>query len=284
MILTLTGSGAVQANPDIFERTLSATAFVLVPGPGGQTSIGTGVLVSSESKRILTAYHVVGNRDKVLVIFPHRDSKGNLLTDPRYYQKNVQKLGIVGKVIAIDPSHDLALIEVNQLPSTVQAVVLAKDSPRIGEDLHTIGSSGADDETMWRYGPGKVRSVFAMNWQVKGMQFNSRVIENQIPSNPGDSGGPVVNNEGKLVGIIHGSRVDRVGLAYAIDIREIQTFLSNPPTRPVNTVSNPPARPVNGVGIPDAPGNSYAGERRATPAEQTPKPIGIADKFGSEGR
>ena len=102
---------------------------------------------------------------------------------------------------------------------------LAEKSPRIGEELHLIGNSGAGNETMWRYGSGKVRSVFDWAWKSGEMEFHARVIENYIPGNPGDSGGPVVNDRGELVGIHHGGAEGRNGLAYAIDVSEIRKFV-----------------------------------------------------------
>src|SRR5207247_501255 len=103
---------------------------------------------------------------------------------------------------------------------------LAEASPRVGEGLHLIGNSGALGETMWRYGSGKVRSVYESSWQdPSGRAYRSWVIENQIPSNPGDSGGPVINDRGELAGILHGSDPAHKGLDCAIDIREIRRFV-----------------------------------------------------------
>jgi S1-C subfamily serine protease len=226
LILTLALPAVTRANPDVFAFALPSTAWVISPVTDRQQAVGTGVVVSLDDRWVLTAYHVTGDRQGVVVVFPCADAQGDLITSPRYYQQNLARLGIRGRVVATDPAHDLALIQLERLPNGVRALPLAQVSPRVGEALHLIGNSGFGGETMWRYGMGKVRSVYERTWRSGELAFRSRVIENQIPGNAGDSGGPVINDRGELVGLHHGQTEGKNGLFYAIDIRPIRRFLA----------------------------------------------------------
>jgi S1-C subfamily serine protease len=226
LILSLLVPVAAQANPDVFTFALPRTVWVISPVSDQLQSTGTGVVVSTRDRWVLTVYHVTKDRPDVWVMFPRQDDAGELITSPAFYKERLGRLAIRGRVIATDAAHDLALIQLEHLPAGMDALPLAETSPRIGEALHLIGNSGAGGQTMWRYGPGKVRSVFDRTWTAEGMAFQSRVIENQIPGNAGDSGGPVINDRGELVGIHHGETRGQNGLAYAIDVREIRRFLA----------------------------------------------------------
>jgi S1-C subfamily serine protease len=216
---------SVRANPEIYEATVNKTVLVISPTQKS-VSLGTGVVVNIENRLVLTASHVVEKREKALICFPRKDNDGELISDPQYYKKNLNQLAIEGKVIATDYSHDLALIQLATLPSGTEAVSLAEHKIRIGEDLHMIGNSGCKaNEPLWRNAHGEVRSVYDRTWICEGKRYHSWVIECQIPINHGDSGGPVLNDAGELVGIVHGRNEEEVLVEYLIEVRAIRAFL-----------------------------------------------------------
>ncbi|WP_146575457.1 trypsin-like serine protease, partial [Botrimarina hoheduenensis] len=59
-----------------------------------------------------------------------------------------------------------------------------------------------------------------------GQQVQARVLQTTSPINPGDSGGPIVNNNGELVGINSSGNTKARLVSYAIDIREVRAFLT----------------------------------------------------------
>ena len=58
-----------------------------------------------------------------------------------------------------------------------------------------------------------------------GLQYRGDVIQTQTPLNPGNSGGPLFDNEGKLVGINTFISVQTEGIHWAVAISEIRKFI-----------------------------------------------------------
>lgn len=229
--LLATGSTG-HANPRIFRWVSSRTTLIVAPRDQRNVSLGSGVLVDHDHGWVLTARHIVDGCEWVNVAFPRGDADGNLICDPSYYLQNLEAVTIPARVIVTDANCDLALVELQFPPATwVSAIPIALQSPQPGDTLHLVGNSGAR-ESFWRYGNGTVRSVFHRDWTASdGSRFKCRVIENQIPSNFGDSGGPVVNDDGMLVGIVHGGNSGQNAVFYAIDVVEIQNLLVSAPPR-----------------------------------------------------
>jgi S1-C subfamily serine protease/HEAT repeat protein len=193
-------------------------------GKIASNSVGSGVLVDREHGLVLTNYHVVEDGVFMHAYFPeYRDNE--LITQPAFYLSQ-SRLAHFGRIVFIDPTHDLALVQLQTYPSKARAVRLAKDSAKQGQALHTIGGSGINDGTLWRYSPGTVRQVYAKKFTLSPTQhLNSWILESTAPINQGDSGGPVVNDVGELVAVVSSFRTDKRELSNNIDIREIHTLL-----------------------------------------------------------
>ena len=190
---------------------------------------GSGVVIDVQKKWVLTNYHVLSGSGDFVVIFP-ASRNGRLIVDPKYYMENAKRIAVTGRVLRRDKLRDLALIELKSLPAGVKAVSLAAASPRPGETLHTIGNSGAGDGALWRYCRGEVRQVYAASFKstISGsgtQDIKAMVVETQMPINPGDSGGPMVNDQGQLVAVNQSSGNGRSLVSRGIDINEIRSFL-----------------------------------------------------------
>ncbi len=222
--LCLAAATAARANQVVYQRAIASTALVISPREEGQ-SFGTGVVVNVEKRWLLTAYHVVRDRERAVICFPRWDEQHELITDPDYYRENLSRVGVAGRVIATDPGRDLAVIQVASLPAGVRAIALAASLPGRGATVHSIGNSGVSDGALWRYSEGKVRNLYLKKWHVGDLNFRARVVESQLPHNHGDSGGPVVNDQGELVAITSGIASAQQLVAYSIDIREVRVML-----------------------------------------------------------
>jgi hypothetical protein len=221
----------IRANEEVFKKTLPSTVLVVSKSDGG-VSVGTGVLVDAEKKLVATAHHVVQGSQRVVVFFPKKDSDGDVITDPRHYLDNAEHLAIPAEVAASAPEHDLSVLSLERLPKDAAAVPLAKDGPKPGQSVHAIGNSGISDDALWRYSPGKVRNVYNKRWKAASDQYAARVVETTLPANPGDSGGPVVNDQAQLVGITHGFDPNQQAVALSIEVRELQKLMNNPAPTP----------------------------------------------------
>ncbi len=213
-------AGSLLANQTAYEKTLRSTALVLT----GEAS-GTGVLVDADQRLLVTGYHVIAGQSEVNVVFPDR-VQGRVIAEGRHYQKKLANLKIHGTVKAIDPSRDLAVIELDRIPSDVQAIQLAETTPSPGQAVHAIGNpslSGA----LWVYSTGSIRAVYRKQFNLDQNQpVDAQVIETQAPANPGDSGGPMTNDEGELIGIVSGRNTDADLISVAISVEEVRSLLA----------------------------------------------------------
>lgn len=153
---------------------------------------GSGVKIK---QGILTAEHVVEDNFEVFV------------TDHK-------KIKLPGYVIKKNKEIDLALVA--PLYKNEQYINIAEDTPELGDRLFSIGCGAG------RFLVAKVGCV---------SDFDSPYIITSYPFFPGDSGGPVINEDGELVGIVsaYEFRVDELGVfptyGRAIDLNSIKDFL-----------------------------------------------------------
>jgi S1-C subfamily serine protease len=176
------------------------------------------------NRLVVTNNHVVRNAKEVRVYFSAYDEKGELITDSRVYEKNFEalkaaRIAMVGRVVARWKDKDLALVQLPQLPAEAQALPLAAESAQPGETVHSIGSSGANDACLWRYTRGFVRNSYRCP--------NRKIfyLETDSATNSGDSGGPMVNDNGEIVGIVVSQDTRLRLVSQAIELRELRSLL-----------------------------------------------------------
>jgi S1-C subfamily serine protease len=201
---------------------------------------GTGFIVDVEKKLLITCRHIVGDRAKVDVIFPWFHN-GELVTDRKQYLANrvplrERGLLVTGTVLRKSDELDLALVELPSLPPGVTAVTLSTRAAQPGESLRAIGNR-LDLETAWNMTNGPLRAggrlADGYYWRGKKLAVNADVLIGQLPIEEGDSGGPVFNPRGEVVGMVAALRRQSPLAAVAISAREVRSFAGFP---------EPPAR------------------------------------------
>src|SRR5579864_9402183 len=212
---------------DVRDRLLHSTAWVLA----GSEGRGTGVVVDEQKKSLLTCYHVVGDAKTAEVIFPAYRN-GQLIGEREYYQREFRRLRIAARVVRRDKDRDLALLELPELPAGVVALPHAKQPASAGDALHLLGNR-SDLDQLWSYTSGFVRQRFRSSegypWRTERLGKGSILLGLQAPIHEGDSGGPVVNPRGELVGISSAILWPAQKTAVAVDLAELQTFLCDTP-------------------------------------------------------
>jgi len=162
-----------------------------------QLAQGTGFIVSSDGY-ILTANHLVGEAEKVMV-----------------KQGNNQE--VEAKVIGTDPASDVAVIKIdgNKLPFLELA---DSDKLEVGEWVLAIGNPfGLSHTVTAGIVSAKGRSGFQLAEYEDYIQTDAAI-------NPGNSGGPLLNLDGKVVGINtaivtgHLAYRGNIGIGFAIPI------------------------------------------------------------------
>ncbi|TWT87662.1 Periplasmic serine endoprotease DegP precursor [Pseudobythopirellula maris] len=216
---------AALADAANYRQTLDSTTWVLAKNSEG-TSSGTGVLVDAERKLVLTNAHVVGDSRNAVLFF--RDLKEDRpVVEKSHYLKNVRKLGVRGRIVAVDRKRDLALLQLDRLPEGAKAIELAEKSTSPGTGVDSIGNPGTSD-ALWVYTSGTVRAVYKKQFRTGVGEHEFTVVETQSPINTGDSGGPVVDATGKLIGVSQAIAKRGNLVSYCVDVTEIRDFLESP--------------------------------------------------------
>lgn len=223
-LTVIAAADVARADAALYRKVLDATTWVLSKNSEG-TSSGTGVLVDFEKRLMITNAHVVGDSRSAVIFF--RDLKDDKpIVEKKHYLDNVRKLGIRGRIVAIDRKRDLALVELEKLPEFAKALEIATESTGPGESIDSIGNPGASD-ALWVYTSGKVRSVYVKQFRTGAGEHEFRVVETQSPLNTGDSGGPIVSQDGKLVGVVQAISKKGSLISYGVDINEVKEFLAS---------------------------------------------------------
>jgi tetratricopeptide (TPR) repeat protein len=210
---------------DVYTRTLRGTALILTT-----KGSGTGWVIDRDQGLLVTNQHVVTTHEQVEVVFPTYGKDGRPVAEWALYQRHAPRH--VADVIDADIRRDLSVIRLRErLPDGVAVVPLADHEPRPGERVHSIGNPSASD-ALWVYSSGTVRQVYRKEWRYAGGPVReARVVETQSATNPGDSGGPVVNDAGELVAVVSGGRTDAALMNWNIAAADVKEYFEE--TRPL---------------------------------------------------
>lgn len=218
-------SPLARADAENYTKTLASTAWIITSNADDETSTGTGVLIDGDKRLVLTNAHVVGDSRSAVVFFPDLQD-GRPEVKRKHYLDNVVKLAQPGKVVAVDRKRDLALIQLPTVPQRASAIELGEKSIMPGSSVDMIGNPGGSD-VLWVYTSGTVRSVYDKKFKSNHGQHDFRVVETQSPIKPGDSGGPVVNEQGQLVAIAQSFSPQSALVSFCVDINEIRAFIGS---------------------------------------------------------
>jgi len=199
---SLAPSVALIATDDAFG---SGSLIALKPVAGAAPK--TGVL--------LTNAHVVGDAAEVGVIFKPRQEGEK--PDPANL--------LLGRVRKVDPVHDLALVEVTGIPPNTIAIDLGSmNEAQVGADVHAIGHPAGQT---WTYTKGIISQFRrGYEWQAKAStKHTADVIQTQTPISPGNSGGPLISEGGRLIGV-NSFKEEGEALNFAVSVDEVRKFLT----------------------------------------------------------
>ncbi len=208
---------------EIYKRALQSTGWVNAQISEKMVLEGTGTLVDLEKRLFLTAYHVVKGVKEANVYFPRYDAEGRAISDPRYYLTNERP--VVGDVVTFDIKRDLAILRLRSLPASVLVLPLAAKGAEVADRVYTVGNPGVSS-ALWVYTEGSVRQIVQKKFTMNNKQYvEAWMLEAQFPTNPGDSGGAVVNDRIEIVGVNCSRSPDAQLMSNLVDLREIQVVL-----------------------------------------------------------
>jgi S1-C subfamily serine protease len=168
------------APPDatVAYRTIGPSLVtVTAQEPGGGTGLGAGVVVNA-SGTVLTALHVVDGATQVQVEFADGTRAG-------------------ARVAATKPEHDIAVLAVDRLPEVVVPAILAGPPP-VGDAVFAVGNPLGLQRSLTA---GVVSATDRSIGTPRGTTLDG-LIQFDAAVNPGNSGGPLLNRAGQVVGIV----------------------------------------------------------------------------------
>ena len=192
-------SAADTPLPDRIDTWMTSVVLV-VTGP----SWCSGVVIDDKGT-VATAYHCIASGLR-----------------PEIRQRGGDSA--MGEIVAVVPDDDLALLRVADLAGVVKPLPLRADNPRQGERLYGLGHPFApvairepDMEGMllWSVTEGIVSAV------------SDRLIQTDTALNPGNSGGPVVDAQGRVIGITS-RKLTGDNVAFLSSVKQLHAMIANP--------------------------------------------------------
>jgi tetratricopeptide (TPR) repeat protein len=228
--------GRPVAPKELHQHLARASGWVRNTAGGGRSQ-GTAWVVDAGKKLMVTNDHVVAGADVVEVVFPRWEG-GKLVREESEYAAAPRVKAVV---IDRDDNRDLALLKLESIPAGTRAVPLAASEPDEGDDIRTIGAATrGGDGLVWGAVAGVVRTVGPQPGAAGGGKV--RHVLSTAATNSGNSGAPVVNLAGELVGVHAASKRDAHGVAMHVSVTEVRAFLEDAvpladPKRPAEYVA-----------------------------------------------
>ena len=196
----------------LYEQVIPGVVAIRVLNPN-EGSLGSG-FVFDKKGYIVTNYHVVENETDLEVAFSSGDK----------YR---------GEVIGVDQDSDLAVIRVNIPEKELHPLRLGNSSQtKVGQVVVAIGNPFGLEGTMTiGIVSGKGRTLRSQRVGAGGSAFTSGdVIQTDAAVNPGNSGGPLINLDGEVIGVnesilTSGYDQSSSGVAFAISINTVKRII-----------------------------------------------------------
>ncbi len=199
--------GVVQITSTTVVEQVDPFGFGL-PERQTEKALGSGFVID-KSGHIVTNYHVVRNSQNVQVSFSNRDS-------------------MKARVIGVDPSTDIAVLQVDARSRALTPLPLGNsDVVRVGDSVVAIGNPfGLDRSITAGIVSALQRSITAPNdYPI------DHVIQTDAQINKGNSGGPLLNARGQVIGVnaqieTGGTSEGNVGIGFAIPIDTVKSVVA----------------------------------------------------------
>lgn len=196
----------------IYKSLVQIRAFEVKNGKETPVSLGTG-FIAEETGSIMTALHVVSGGDKIMVTF-------------------FDGFETEAELAGAQPQNDIAILKPNVVPDDALPATFASSSAiNIGDEVVAVGNpfgiSGSVSSGVVS-GLGRTMTEPESNVELKNLiQFDAAV-------NPGNSGGPLLDRNGEVVGVVtallNPTRENFfIGIGFAVTIETAGGALGIPP-------------------------------------------------------
>lgn len=173
---------------------------------------GTGFLISRNGY-LVTSFHVIRESDSVLI---ENETYGKLKAE----------------IVYGDAQHDISILRITgddfRLKKPLPYTVSRKEA-ELGEYVYTLGFPREDVV----FGEGSISAS-------TGYGDDPNAYQVSVPVNPGNSGGPLLNSRGDLIGIVSGVQTETSGAAFAIKSTRLLELLQH---EAIDSLATPLALP-----------------------------------------
>jgi S1-C subfamily serine protease len=190
------GPGVVQITSEV----VSESFF----GDQRGEALGSGFVIDKQG-HVVTNYHVVQGAEQVYVNFSRDDQ-------------------LEAKVVGVDPSTDLALLEVEAHQRALTPLTLGNsDAVQVGDEVVAIGNPFGLERTV----TSGIVSALQRQIQAPNNFTIDKVIQTDAPINRGNSGGPLLNARGEVIGVntqiaTDGTSEGNVGIGFAVPANTVK--------------------------------------------------------------
>ncbi|MBY0524664.1 MAG: trypsin-like peptidase domain-containing protein [Gemmataceae bacterium] len=217
-------SGARKPMKELFASMSPSVALIEATGTGS----GSGFLVEHQGQlRVITNRHVVEDASQGIVLhFMKGTGTDNRLTIPKEQVT----------VVAVHKQADLAIIDVSKASNEIRrwkieplALAPRAHVPTVGEHVFAIGHPSDGDRGVLAHTltDGTVSAV--------GRKYdNASFMQVQVPLNPGNSGGPLFDDDGRVIGVNtfvirkgRGRDVALEGLNFSLEVNFVHELLND---------------------------------------------------------
>ena len=183
------------------------------PGPDGkpENGLGSGVIID-DSGDILTSLHVVTDTTTIQVTFADGTQSSAQMTTKQ-------------------PENDIAVLKADNPPAQIVPATLGNpNAMRVGDEAYVVGNPFGLYSSM----SAGVISGFNRSFQPPdGKQELQGLIQIDTAVNPGNSGGPLLNRDGQVIGIVEGivnptGQDVFIGIGFAVPINVAGGALGSP--------------------------------------------------------
>ncbi len=198
-VVQITSTSTGQSGVDVFGNPIQGQS---------QQALGSGFVIDKDG-HIVTNYHVVQGASKVEVSFSNQDT-------------------VKATIVGTDPSTDLALLQVDAPAKALTPLALAdSDAVQVGDPVVAIGNPFGLDRTV----TAGIVSALQREVRAPNNYTIDHVIQTDAPINSGNSGGPLIDADGRVIGV--NSQIEtanggggNVGIGFAVPANTVKSVVA----------------------------------------------------------
>ncbi|TDW96515.1 S1C family serine protease [Dinghuibacter silviterrae] len=192
---------SVENSQRVLRQQLNEVTKTITPSPAELKVSGTSFLIDGRGY-LVTSAHVVKDVSSVFVA----NHKGD---------------NFKARIIFVNPLQDLAILKIEDSNWTTSGPLpygIKRTGAELGEPIFTLGYPRNYAEIV--YGEGYLSAQTGYNGDSISCQIT-------VSANPGNSGGPVLNEKGEVVGILSTKQPQTDGVVFALNARNIYSALDS---------------------------------------------------------